>query len=65
MVAEDDGVTVGCKVPHWKRELFRDVADRQRTTMSALLRERVNDVLDEADIDRSDVSQNETEDATE
>lgn len=56
-------VAVGCKVPRWKRDLFREAAYRQRTTMSALLRERVNDVLDESDVDRSDLR--DKEDATE
>lgn len=55
MVDEETGVTVGCKVPRWQRDLFREVAHRHRTTMSALLRERVEDLIDESDIDRSDL----------
>lgn len=57
------GVSVGCKVERWKREILREAAHRQRTTMSALLRERVDDIIEDADIDPSDIPEYDGEDA--
>lgn len=57
------GVSVGCKVPRWKREILKEAAHRQRTTMSALLRERVDNIIEETDIDQSDIPDYERVDA--
>lgn len=48
-------VTVGCKTARWKRDALKLVASRQRTTVSSLLRDRVDDILDECDINESDI----------
>lgn len=65
MADEKLGVSVGCKIPEWKRKALREAAHRRRTTISALLRERVNHVLEEDDIDRSDIPDYGAEDANE
>lgn len=61
MADEEYGVTVGCKVPEWKRKALREAAFRQRTDVSKLLRPLIDELIEESDVDRSDVS-DETED---
>ena len=49
---EQRGVTVGCKVPEWKAEAIREIARKRRTTMSAILREHIEDEIAGSDIDQ-------------
>lgn len=42
---------VGLKVPNWKREALKEVARRERTDVSGLLRDGIDDALDEYDVE--------------
>jgi len=48
-MSEDDRVSVGAKVERDKRQRFRMLAAARDTTMSSILRDKIDEELDEAD----------------
>ena len=54
MVQEREGVYVGCRVDPETKAKFEELAHQRRTTVSALLRQEIDELLDEADVDLDD-----------
>ena len=44
--------TIGLKVENWKREAFKEAARRERSTPSAILREKIDETLDGYDVEK-------------